>query len=140
MPRKSTINPDIRAAAIADLLEGMQPALVAEKHGVDAGTVRMWKTRYVAEDVAEAVEPVARIYPAVERRKERLGELLLDLLAAKLEASQAIAQVAADPAWLKRQSAADLATLVGTLDSTAFAIGDRLAGGHTPEASDNPGA
>jgi predicted transcriptional regulator len=60
--------------------------------------------------------------------------LLLGLLAAKLEASQAIAKVASDPAWLKKQHAADLAELVRTLDATALALGDRLAGSSTDPA------
>jgi hypothetical protein len=137
MPRSTRIDPATRAAAVADLMAGEQPALVAAKYGIDAAKVRMWKTRYVAPDVAPDVAPITYQQPAQLAQKQYIGELIVDLLRAKLEASQAIARAARNPEWLAKQSAADLAALGGYLDSTAFAIGDRLAGAATsPDADD----
>ena len=122
------IRPELRAAALADLLAGDQPAIVAERYGLDRNTVKQWKQRYVTGDVtAQPVRaPVQK--PALEAQKAHIGETILDLLRAKLQASQAIAEAVADPGWLQRQSAAELAALGQWLDGTAFAIGDRLAG------------
>jgi hypothetical protein len=126
------ISPELRAAALADLHAGDQPAIVAERHGIDAATVRSWKARFVATDIATDATPIAtRQHPAIERQKVEIGSAVLDLLRAKLDASRAIAEAVKDPAWLKRQRANDLATLGEWLDGTALAIGDRLAGGDT---------
>lgn len=125
----------IRAQAIADLQAGEQPAVVAERYTLNRDTVKQWKQRYVTEAVTDRVTvspPVTR--PTIERQQAEIGALVLDLLAAKLEASKAIAKAASDPAWLKQQAASELAALGEWLDTTAFAIGDRLAGrGQQPE-------
>lgn len=131
MPR-STVDPKIKAAAIADLQAGDQPAIVAERYGINNNTVKQWKSRYVTEVVTDVPDRVTVQKPALERQKTQLGEIILDLLAAKLEASKAIAEAARDPAWLRKQSATELATLGAYLDSTAFAIGDRLARSANP--------
>lgn len=133
MGRKPKISPDLRAAALADLLAGEQPAVVAKKHGLDPATVRSWKARFVAGDdatplVTDATPVAAPRRPALEAEKAYIGETILDLLRAKLKASEAIASAVTDPHWIRRQSASELATLGQWLDSTAFAIGDRLAG------------
>lgn len=129
MAEKRRISPDLRAAALADLHAGEQPAIVAERYGLDGDTVRKWKQRYVTADVTEPVTRVTARQPTVEAQKSYIGETILDLLRAKLKASQAIAEAVSDPDWLTRQSAAELAALGQWLDGTAFAIGDRLAGG-----------
>lgn len=127
----SNVLPDIKAAALADLQAGEQPAIVAQRYGLDPGKVRMWKTRYVADGVAESAIGVAPVSPVVKpsvgHKQNAIGELVLDLLAAKLKASAAIAQAASDPAWLAKQRGSELAALGQWLDSTALAIGDRLA-------------
>lgn len=82
----------------------------------------------IAHDQAAVIIGEAR----PQRSREAIGELLLDLLAAKLEASRAVADAARaamnNPAWLARQSAEGVTTLADYLDRSAFALGDRLAG------------
>ncbi len=136
MGARRWIRPELRAAALADLLAGDQPAIVAERYQLDPDTVRQWKRRYVTSDVTEPVTRVTPQKPALEVQKAHIGETILDLLRAKLQASQAIAEAVADPDWLQRQSAAELAALGQWLDGTAFAIGDRLAGGSRPPDPD----
>jgi hypothetical protein len=92
-----------------------------------------------AEAHAEAAQIVAAA--AAPARREQIGVLLMELLAAKLQASKAVADAARaamqNPAWLARQNAGDVATLAAYLDESAFALGDRLSGSpHTLEAAD----
>lgn len=128
---------DIKAAVLADLAAGEQPAVVAQKYGIPASKVRTWKTRYVAKNVAPLVANAAddgasvalekRCYPAVEERKQNISETILKLLTSKLLASQRIAD-AATTEWLQNQTARDVAELGEWLDRTAFAMLDRLVG------------
>jgi hypothetical protein len=130
----STIDPSIRAAAIADLLSGDPPVEVAERYGLDPSKVRVWKKRYVTGVTDSPTHVTSDVTPAdvapgdLVPVPQQIGALILDLLRAKLQASQAIAAAATNPAWLDRQSAADLAVLGEYLDRSAFALGDRLAG------------
>lgn len=118
---------------MADLLAGEQPAVVAERHGLNPATVRSWKLRTEIVPAATGNATPATVQrPAIERQQAEIGALVLDLLAAKLRASEAIAKAATDEAWLKQQPASELAALGQWLDDTAFAIGDRLAGGRRP--------
>lgn len=128
---------------MADLLAGEQPAVVAERHGLNPATVRKWKERLevpavvTPEDVTPDVtvsRPVTR--PRVEAQQREIGALILDLLAAKLEASAALARAASDPEWLRKQRGSELAALGAYLDATALAIGDRLAGGSSGGRAD----
>lgn len=128
MPR---VSPEIKAAALAALHAGEQPAVVADRLELDPALVRKWKERHVTVDVTQSVTPDVTpqaVRPRAEAQQIAIGELVLDLLRAKLEASQAIATAAREPAWLARQTAADLAALGEYFDRTALAFGDRLAG------------
>ena len=149
---KPRVSPEVRAAALAALHAGEQPAEVAERYGIDGATVRVWKNRYVTGDSADHVtdaapavtDAVTAVTPqqpksrsAIEQQQLRIGALILDLLEAKLKASQAIAETALNAEWRSRYSPAELAELGQWLDSTAFAIGDRLAGAASRHAHDD---
>lgn len=137
MPR-STVEPGVKAAAVADLLAGDQPAVVADRYQLDRNMVKQWKFRHVPASVSNNVPIVPVRNVVAETQQRQFGELVLDLLRRKLEASEAIARAASDPAWIRRQTAAELATLGQWLDTSAFAIGDRLAGGRAGDAGDEP--
>lgn len=128
MPR-STPDKKRKAAAVADLLNGDQPAIVAARYGFEAGTVRQWKSRLVTPDVTQGVtRSVAVIHqPSVEAQQIELGELVMLNLRAKLIATQRIAEHASTTEWLNKQNAADVATLFERLDQSAVSILDRLA-------------
>jgi hypothetical protein len=130
----SKIAPEIRAKAIADLLDGDQPAVVAERYGLNAAKVRVWKQRYVTHNVTESITPTATARPANERAALALGDLVLDNLRAKLLATQKIAEYVTTPAWLQKQNAADVAELFTTIDRAAVAILDRMASGRRNDA------
>lgn len=135
-----TVGPDIKAAAIADLYAGDPPQIVADRYRLNPATVRSWKLREVSAAPLQ-IDATQHATPAASQR-EHIGELVIELLRAKLEASQAIARATSNAAWLDRQSAAELALFGEWLDGSAFAIGDRLAGaGRRPEQRpDEPGS
>jgi hypothetical protein len=145
MTKARRIDPKKKAAAIADLLNGDQPAVVAARYGFDSATVRQWKSRLVTPDVTAGVTVVRR--PELESQQLELGELVMQNLRAKLIATQRIAEHAATPAWLDKQTAADVAALFERLDQSAIGILDRLAarsgrvaaGGDADLSGDGPG-
>lgn len=119
-----------KAAAIADLMNGDQPAIVAERYGFPADTVRKWKQRFVTatvtEIVTDAVTPMPR-KPALEAQQMAIGDLILANVRAKLSATEKIAAYVTTESWLDKQNAADVATLLEVLDRSAIGILDRLA-------------
>jgi hypothetical protein len=129
-----SVGPDIKAAALADLHAGDTPQIVAERYRLNPATVRSWKLREVQATALQA--RATEHATTIATQRERIGDLVIDLLRAKLEASQAIAKAAQNTAWIDRQSAADLAEFGDWLDRSAFAIGDRLAGRSQP--ADDP--
>ncbi len=130
MPRQRASD-DIKAAALADLSAGEQPAIVARRYGLNRDVVKMWKQRnvtaLVTETDATAVTAVLPIrYPTIEDHQQRITTLIYELLAAKLEASKRLAEhTHAD--WLNRQSAEGLAELGEFLDRTSAGMLTLLA-------------
>lgn len=129
-----------KAAAIADLMDGVQPAIVAARYGLNAATVRSWKARLdlpVATGVATGVATVMH-RPAVEAQQLAIGDLIMENLRAKLIATQRIAEYVTTREWIEKQNASDVATLFTALDQSAVGILDRLAQrGHADSAADS---
>lgn len=125
---RDTTDPAIKAAALADLHTGEQPAVVAERYGLDRGLVKMWKQRYVTAGVTRSSAPVTVVHrPAVQAQQLAIGDLIQDNLRAKLIATQRIAEHVTTTEWLEKQSASDVATLFTAIDQSAIGILDRLA-------------
>ncbi len=128
------VSEDIKAAAIADLMAGDQPAIVAQRYGVNRNTVQQWKQRMsplLSPNMSTIVSPEATIIhrPTTEQRQVRISELIIEVLEARLEAQLAITRhVQTNDTWLAKQTAADLAALDGHLHRTAVDVLDRLAG------------
>src|SRR4030095_7730086 len=99
MPR-STVAPEIKAKAIADLLTGDQPAVVAARYGIAGSTIRQWKRRMVTSHVTRPVTAHVIRQPAIEAQQLELGELVMLNLRAKLIATQRIAENATSTEWL----------------------------------------
>ena len=128
---------EIKAAALADLASGDQPAIVAQRYGLNPATVRSWKLRLETVATPAATPLVSRIAtsprrPSVELEQLSLTELVMSNLRAKLIATQRIAEHATTPEWLNKQNAADVAGLFECLDRSAVGILDRLASAQRP--------
>lgn len=138
---------DVKAAAMADLMAGEQPAVVAQRYGLPPGTVRQWKNRMavtlaVTPDVTPHDPPrvTAIQRPNVEDRQARIGSLIIELLQARLEAQLALARhITTNDAWVDKQTASDLASLDGHLHRTAVDVLDRLAGRRPERGNDTDG-
>lgn len=132
MPRP-IVGDEVKAAALADLANGEQPAIVAERYRVNRQTVKAWKAR-MEDSLQPAMQPNQQVQPTVIRRpsieahQERILELMYQNLAAKFVASQRIAEHVTDPNWLYRQDAAGIAALGEYLDATALNTLALLAG------------
>jgi transposase-like protein len=130
---RDTIPPEVKAAAMAELLDGEQPAIVAERYDLNAATVRSWKARLDLPATADATAMrgvatgVAIRQPAIEAQQLAIGELVMASLRAKIFATQKIAEYVTTEAWLDKQNAADVATLFETIDRAAVGILDRMA-------------
>lgn len=130
---RQSMSEEVKAAALADLLAGEQPAVVAQRYGINRGTVKSWKARLASTDASTApldasVDAVIR-QPAVEDRQARIGALIIQLLEARLAAQIAIAEhVRTNGTWINEQTASDLASLDGHLHRTTVDVLDRLAG------------
>lgn len=140
---RNKVDPAIKAAALADLHNGDQPIDVAERYGLDAGKVRMWKTRYVAPvaNLVANIDPSSVVAVTTHReamhyQQLELGELVMLNLRAKLIAAQRIADYASTSSWLDKQNASDVAELFEVLDRTAVNILDRLAAARHERADD----
>lgn len=125
---------EIKAAAIADLLTGEQPATVARRYNLPGGLVRKWKFRLGTPDgtghgTADGTHDLRMltIRPAIEAQQREIGELVLLSLRAKLIATQRIAEHVTTPAWRDKQTAGDMAVLFEALDRSAISMLDRLA-------------
>lgn len=119
----------IRAQALAALLAGQSFAEVARSFSIPIGTLKSWKSRY--GDAANAVDAAD-----ATTKKERIGTLLLDYLVTTLETLTAQQRVFADEAWLKQQSAGELAVLHGVSVDKAVRLLEGLADGNDPEPAD----
>jgi transposase-like protein len=118
---------EVKAQALAALLAGQAPALVAATYGIPVGTLKSWKSRQKNGDAVATV--------ATEKR-ERIGALLLEYLETTLETLKAQQVVFRDVDWLKKQSAAEAATLHGVTVDKAIRLLEGLAGADDADQDD----
>lgn len=144
---RQSYSEEIKAAAMADLMSGEQPAVVAQRYGLNRETVKTWKKRLepITEPAHEPItEPDTTIIrrPTYQLQQERIGSLIIQVLEARLQAQVAIAHhVRTNGTWINNQSASELAALDGHFHRTAVDVLDRLAGRHnaqSDEGGENP--
>ena len=117
---------EVKAAVMAALLTGQTVSWVAKEYKIPRSTIRSWKYR---------IGGVAKSSP---QKKQAIGDKLIELIHVQLDTLKKQYTVMADPAWIKQQSAADMAVLTGvTLDKNirimeAFGSDDN-ADDSTPE-------
>jgi hypothetical protein len=124
---RQTVSDEVKAAALADLAAGEQPAVVAQRYALNRDMVKKWKLRTVPGAVPAVTSNAVPATTAVVRRltveehQQHIADLMYRLLSAKLEASERLAQHTATD-WLDRQSAEGIAELGDYLDRTAAGI------------------
>lgn len=106
-------SPETKAAAMAALLAGQGVPEIARTYKIPEATLRSWKSRQANG------ESVARV---ATDKKDEIGALLVDYLGANLRALRAQAEVFSDPAWIREQGAAELATLHGVMTDKAVRL------------------
>jgi transposase-like protein len=117
---------DVKAAAMAALLQGQSVASVAAEYELPVGTVKSWKARANRVQDASVASP---------KRAEEIGDLLVDYLAANLRALRVQADVFADASWLQRQKAEAVAVLHGVMTDKAVRLLEALSrAGLNPES------
>lgn len=124
MPRGVAHPPELKAQAVAAVLAGAALAAVARQYGISKGTLGNWLAE---RQVGTVGTPNARA-----RDPETLEALIFDLVAEHLTTIRAQLQVATRADWLEKQSAADVADLLGTERDTLL----RLLAGFRPVAAD----
>ena len=99
---------ELKAQALAALLSGQSFSQVASAFRVPIGTLKSWKQRTNGDlDSLDASGSTTK--------RERIGELLLDYLEEGLTTLRAQVKVFRDEAWLKQQTASEVAVLHGVL-------------------------
>ena len=97
---------------MAALLQGQSIGSVAKEYNIPKGTIKSWKSRSPDE-----LQPVA-----TPKKAQEIGDLLTQYLAENLATLRDQAVVFRDPAWLRKQDAAALATLHGVMTDKAVRL------------------
>src|SRR5215467_840290 len=102
--RKGQYPLEIKAQCVAAVLAGGQPAEVARRFGIKPATVQrwVWDVRYPRPRPEEAPQP------------EYLENLIFDLITTHALTLRAQLQTIGKPEWVQRQTAGELAHLLGT--------------------------
>ena len=118
---RAVVSEELKAAVLADCML-LSPATVAAKYGLKANTVRGWK----AQECTTALTIVESDPIAIAQKKQRITALMLEYLEANLNALVAQAYVSADPTYINRQPAGELAILHGVLADKSIRLLDAL--------------
>jgi transposase-like protein len=116
--------PEVKAAVMAALMEGQTIRKAADDHGVSKSTVAAWSKE--AEGII-----AASVQFVPDTKKERIKELLIDLVIAKIESQIAINQHTHDKEWLMKQDASALAMLLGVGDDKLIRLLEKFGGART---------
>ncbi len=106
---------ETKAAVMAELAAGQGVGKVAKDYEIPVGTVKAWKRRTKDER------------PVATEKKEAIGDLLVQYLETNLRTLKAQSEVFADPEWLKKQSASEVAMLHGVLTDKTVRLLEAMA-------------
>lgn len=103
-----------KAAVMAALMDGQSVSSVANEYKMPRGTVKYWRAQ---------LQPTALVD---QQKRDRIGELIIAGLEAKLVAIKAMADVFADKDWIRLQPASEVAVLFGVVSDKAFRVLEAL--------------
>lgn len=119
---------DIRAAIIAQLIDGHAVTRVAENFKIPKQTISRLKKEIPAEELRQ-----------IEVRKGvRIAELISRNLELSFEAMNNIANQTKNAKWLSEQNAHDLATLFGVTADKVFRVLEAIENAHDRAESEWP--
>lgn len=113
---RNSYSKETKAAVIAALLEGQSVSRVAKDYNIPRGTVTSWNTRQKEGASSDEVDA---------SQKKEISNLIIDLLESHLEAAINIAQ-SIDVDYIKKQSASEVAVLLGVINDKAFRMLEAL--------------
>lgn len=105
-------SPETKAAVMAALLAGQSVSQAAKAYSIPRGTVGRWSAEIETERY---------------RKKAEIGELLIEYLKEGLTTLREQVKVFRDEAWLKEQSASELAVLHGVIADKQIRLLEALA-------------
>lgn len=106
-----------KAEVMAALLAGQSVSKVAEEYKINPSTVRAWKSRQLNG---------AGVAIVATKKKEMIGDLMLDCVEAQLVAIKAMADVFKEPDWIRKQTASEIAVLFGVISDKTYRILEAL--------------
>lgn len=128
MPKRHP--PETRAAAVAAVALGEQPAAVAKRFGISQGRLHEW-CQVDGPSLSDLPEVSGTAYA---RTRERMAELIYDCLVDTFSAVRLQLQAVAREEWLAEQKAGDVAALLDKEFDGAI----RLLAGFKPRDGDEP--
>jgi transposase-like protein len=124
---RETYSDEIKAQALAALLTGQSFTQVARIFSVPVGTLKSWKNRH--ED-ALLSQPDAS---GATTKRERIGQLLIEYVEESLTTLREQQRIFRDEAWLKQQSASEVAVLHGVTTDKVIRLLEGLADNAGPD-------
>lgn len=98
---------ETKTAVMTALLAGQSVSSIAKEYKIPKGTVSYWKTNGIGTELPT-------------QKSERIGSMIIDLLAQELDTLKTMAGKFSDEKWLDKQPASDLAVLYGVMQDKAF--------------------
>lgn len=113
---------ELKAVALAALLNGQSVNVVAEKYNIPSGTIKSWATR--ERNALRGNDSVV-----TEDQQERIGHLIIDNVEAMLQTTKEMLDVVRDKTWLEKQTASEVAVLFGVISDKTFRLLEALPDG-----------
>lgn len=110
---------ELKAVAMAALLSGQSINVVAEKYNIPRGTISAWATR--ERNAMRGNDSLI-----TEDQQERIGALIIDNVEAMLETTKEMMDVFKEKAWLRKQSASEVAVLFGVIADKTYRLLEAL--------------
>lgn len=114
---RNSYSKETKAAVIAALLGGQSISKVAKDYDIPSGTINSWNTRHNKEENLTNATNASQ--------KKEISDLIIELLETHLRAAIGIAN-AIDPSYIKKQSASEVAVLLGVINDKAFRMLEAL--------------
>ena len=111
---------EIKAAAMAALLQGQSVNSVARQYKIPKGTISGWKE--------QAFNHANGVVSKATQKKEVIGNLLIEYIIQSLKTLQKQVMVFSNEDWLNKQSASEVAVLHGVIADKTIRLLEALTG------------